>query len=140
MSPSRLALIPMFTSSVSSGKSPPPRRCCSGCSYGRFLERFYWLVLLLTFVVAAACIAVAFTVKDFPSLDDPTVVLYFFLKKLLQDISFFVGPPIHLFGTSGDVSPSTTLHYFIIVNHKNHWKSRTQEVPGSIPTGCNLLC
>ena len=59
------------------GPAPDPHSVVCmlySCSYGRFLVRFYWLVLLLTLVVAVTCIAVAFTVKDFPSLDEPTRV------------------------------------------------------------------
>ncbi len=44
------------------------------CSYSGFLVRFYWLVLIVTAAIGAACIAVSVTVKDLPSLDDPTKV------------------------------------------------------------------
>ena len=44
-------------------------------SYSAFLVRFYWLVLLLTTVVAAVFITVAFTTKDLPSLNEPVKVL-----------------------------------------------------------------
>ena len=55
------------------------------CSYAGFLERFYWLVLLLTTAIAVACIAVAVTTEDLPSFDDPTKVRV--VAKFLQRYS-----------------------------------------------------